>query len=89
MDWASARINAQGSRRATWKLELLMEISGLYQLLCRGFQFRIEVGNDVLEGRDCLLNRGNLHQFPAAHRTPAVLERDNEVPALFLKLNKR
>ena len=68
---------------------MLMKISGLNQPLRRGFQLRIEIGDDVLEGRDCLLNRGNLHQFPAAHRTPAVLERDNEVPSLFLKLNKR
>ena len=61
----------------------------LNEPLCRRFQFRIEVGDDVLEGRDCLLNRSNLHQFPTAHRAPAVLERHNEVPSLFLKLNKR
>jgi hypothetical protein len=79
-------INARGSRRATWKPELLMEISGL---LRRRFQLRIEVSNDVLEGRDCLLDRSNLHQLPAAHGPSAVLEGDNEVPSLFLKLNKR
>ncbi len=81
--------NAHGSRRATWKPELLMEISRLNQPSGGGFQFRIKIGDDVLERRDCLLNCGNLHQFPAAHRTPAVLERDDEVPSLFLKLNKR
>ena len=35
--------------------------------LRRGFHFRVEVGNDVLEGRDRLLNRGNLHQLSQVH----------------------
>ena len=50
----------------------------------RRFQFGIEVGNDVLESRDRLLNRGNMDQFPAADRTVAVLQRDNQVSPLLL-----
>ena len=48
-----------------------------------------EVGNDVLECRDGLLDRSNLHQFPATDRTVAILQRDNQIPSLLLKLNKR
>ena len=56
-----------------------------------GFHFRlgVEVGDDVLEGRDRLLHRGDLHQFPATDRTVAILQRDNQIPALLLELNKR
>ena len=53
------------------------------------FSFGVEIGDDVLECRDGLLNRGDLHQFPAADRTVAILQRDNQIPALLLKLNKR
>jgi hypothetical protein len=56
--------------------------------LRRRFHFSIEVGNDVLECRYRLLNRGDLHQFPAADRAVAILQPDNQVPALLLKLNK-
>ena len=60
-------------------------------VLRRGFHFRlgVEVGDDVLECRDRLLNRGDLHQFPATDRTVAILQRDNQIPALLLELNKR
>jgi hypothetical protein len=57
--------------------------------LRRCFQFSVEVGNDVLEGRDRLLNRSDLYQFPAANRTVAVLQRDNQIPPLLLELNQR
>ena len=57
--------------------------------LRRRFHFGVEVGDDVLERRDRLLNRGDLHQFPAADRAVAVLQRDNQIPPLLLELNKR
>lgn len=57
--------------------------------LGRRFQFRIQVGDDVLEGRNRLLNRGNLQQFPAADGTIAVLQRYNQIPPLLLELNQR
>lgn len=57
--------------------------------LRRRFQFRIEVGNDVLAGRDRLLNGGDLHQFPATDRAVAILQRYNQIPALLLKLYQR
>jgi hypothetical protein len=53
-----------------------------------GFQLGVEVGDDVLECRDRLLNRRNLHQFPAADRAVAILQRDDQIPPLLLKLNK-
>jgi len=53
------------------------------------FHFRIKVGNDVLEGGDRLLNRGDLHQFPATDRAITILQGDNQIPPLFLKLDKR
>src|ERR1700722_20163647 len=53
------------------------------------FHFRIKVGNDVLEGGDRLLNRGDLHQFPAIDRAITILQGDNQIPPLFLKLDKR
>ena len=57
--------------------------------LGRRFHFGVEVGDDVLECRDRLLNGRDLHQFPTANRSIAVLQRYNQVPPLFLKLNKR
>ena len=57
--------------------------------LRRRFHFSVEVGDDVLECRDRLLNRGDLHQFPAADRAVAVLQRDNQIPPLLLELNER
>src|SRR5438445_2263502 len=36
--------------------------------LCRRFHFSVEVGDDILECRDRLLDRRDLHQFPAADR---------------------
>jgi hypothetical protein len=57
--------------------------------LSRRFQFGIEVGDDVLERGDGLLDRRNLHQFPAADRAIAILQRDDQIPSLLLKLNKR
>ena len=57
--------------------------------LGRRFQFGIEVGNDILECGDGLLNRRDLHQLPAADRAVAVLQGDDQIPSLLLKLNKR
>ena len=53
------------------------------------FHFGIEIGDDVLERRDRLLDRRDLHQFPARDRTAAILQRDDKVAPLLLKLNKR
>jgi len=58
-------------------------------MLRRRFQFRIEIGDDILECRNRLLNRRDLQQFPAADRAVAVLQRDDQVPSLFLELNQR
>jgi hypothetical protein len=55
----------------------------------RGFHFGVEVGDNVLESRDGLLDRRDLHQLPAADRAVAVLQRDNQIPPLLLELNKR
>src|SRR5216684_4930962 len=57
--------------------------------LCRRFHFSIEISDDVLECRDRLLNRGNLHQLPAADRAVAILQGDNQIPPLLFELNKR
>jgi hypothetical protein len=57
--------------------------------LRRGFHFCVEIRDNILERRDRLLNRGDLHQLPAADRPIAVLQRDNQIPPLFLKLNER
>jgi hypothetical protein len=64
-------------------------LSGGETGLCRGFQLGIEVSDDVLECRDRLLDRRNLDQLPAADRGVAILHRDDQIPALLLKLNKR
>ena len=53
------------------------------------FQFGVEIGDDILEGRYGLLDRRDLHQFPAAYRPDSVLQRDNQIPPLLLELNKR
>ena len=50
---------------------------------------RIEIGDNVLECRDRLLDRRDLHQFPARDRTAAILQRYDQVAALLFKLNKR
>ena len=57
--------------------------------LRRRFHFGVEVGDDVLECRDRLLDGCDLHQLPAAHRSAAVLQRDNQIPPLLLELNER
>src|SRR6266480_1606298 len=57
--------------------------------LCRRFHFSVEVGDDILECRDRLLDRRDLHQFPAADRAVAILQRDDQIPTLLLQLNKR
>ena len=54
-----------------------------------GLHFSVEVRDNILESRDGLLNRRDLHQFPAADRAVAVLQRDNQIPPLLLKLNQR
>ena len=53
------------------------------------FHFGIEIGDDVLKRRDRLLERRDLHQFPARNRTAAILQRDDEIATLLFKLNKR
>src|SRR6478672_12019317 len=53
------------------------------------FHFGVEIGDDVLERRDRLLDRRDLHQFPARDRTAAILQRYDQVAPLLLKLNKR
>ena len=89
--WASARASARGWRRATWNPEFLSAQAGrgIRPALRRRFHFGVEVGDDVLECRNRLLNRGDLHQFPAADRAVAVLQCDNQIPPLLLELNKR
>ena len=83
--------NAQGCRRAIWNPDPAVEAGERATVLSRGFHFSfsVEVGDDVLEGRDGLLNRGDLHQFPATDRTIAILQRDNQIAPLLLELNKR
>jgi len=53
------------------------------------YHFSVEVRDHLFEGRDRLLNRGDLHQFPAADRTASILQRDHQISALLLELNKR
>jgi hypothetical protein len=66
-----------------------MTESKVYWALRRRFHFRIEIGDDVLERRDRLLDRGDLHQFPAVDRAVALLQRDHQVAPLLLELNQR
>jgi hypothetical protein len=73
--WATDRIRKSTMRRLRRR--------------CIHFHFCIEIGDDVLEGGDRLLNSGDLHQFPAAHWTVAVLQRDDQIAPLLLELNKR
>ena len=54
----------------------------------RCLHFGVKVRDNVLESRDGLLNRCDLHQLPAADRAAAVLQRDNQIPPLLLKLNQ-
>jgi hypothetical protein len=54
-----------------------------------GFYLSVEIGNDLLECRDSLLDRSYLHQFPVTDRAIAILQRDDQVTALLLELNKR
>ncbi|HEX2363845.1 MAG TPA: hypothetical protein VHJ00_02300, partial [Bradyrhizobium sp.] len=53
------------------------------------FQLGIEVGNNLLECLDGLLDRGDLHQLPARDRARAVLQGDDQVAPLLLELNER
>ena len=55
----------------------------------RRFQLGIEIGNNLLEGLNGLLDCRDLHQFPAAHRPIAVLQRDDQIPPLLLELDQR
>ncbi|HKS18499.1 MAG TPA: hypothetical protein VJS63_04730 [Bradyrhizobium sp.] len=57
--------------------------------LGRCLQFGIEIGNDVLERRNRLLDGRNLHQLPTANRAIAILKRNDQVSPLLLKLNQR
>ena len=83
-----ARNSAPRSRRATSNAEQVLRPENEGGLRCR-FQFRVEVGDDVFKSRNRLLNRGDLHQLPAADRADAVLQCDDQIPPLFLQLNKR
>src|SRR5258706_8915140 len=88
--WASARGNAQRSRRATWNPEIPVLLRAADRVASgRRFHFGIEVRDDVLECQDRLLNRGDLHQFPGTDRAVAILQGDNQIPPLLLELNKR
>jgi hypothetical protein len=53
------------------------------------FHFGIQISNDVLESLDRLLDRRNLHQLPVLDRTVPFLKRNDQIPSLLLKLNKR
>ena len=86
---ASARGERAGWRRAIWNLIAPAQAEREISRLRRRFHFGVEVGDDVLECRDRLLNRGDLHQFPAADRTVAILQRDDQIPPLLLELNER
>src|SRR3954452_13949764 len=89
MRWASVRASASSSKTATSNAKFSEATLQSRTALGRGFQFGIEVGDHVLACGDSLLERGDLHQFPAAHRGVAVLQTDNQVAPLFLELNKR
>src|SRR5712671_4161372 len=88
--WASADGNAQRFKRATWSPEIAVPPKAADKVASgRRFHFGIEVRDDVLECRDRLLNRGDLHQFPGTDRAVAILQGDNQIPPLLLELNKR
>ncbi|HVX79414.1 MAG TPA: hypothetical protein VHB49_25035 [Bradyrhizobium sp.] len=53
-----------------------------------GFHLGVEIGDHILERRNRLLNCRNLDQLPARHRAFAVLQRDHQIPPLFLELDK-
>src|SRR4029077_16904350 len=57
--------------------------------LRRRLELGVEVGNDVLEGGNGLLNRRDLHHIPAPNWAVAVLQRDDQIPPLLLELDKR
>ena len=61
----------------------------VWRALRRGFHFGIKIGDDVLEGGDRLLNRGDLHQFPAVDRAVALLQPYHQIAPLFLELDQR
>src|SRR5260221_9127358 len=86
--WASAGENAQAWRCGTWNPGGLGAAPGVETALRRRFHLGIEVCDDVIESRNRLLNRGDLHQFPAADRAGAILQGDDQIPPLLLELNK-
>src|SRR3978361_110950 len=57
--------------------------------LRRRVQLGIEIGDDVFERRNGLLNCRDLHQFPAVDRSIALLQRHDQIPALLLELHQR
>jgi hypothetical protein len=57
--------------------------------LCRRFHLGIEIGDDVFERRNGLLDGGDLDQLPARDRAIAVLQSDHQIPPLLLELNER
>lgn len=84
-----AHANVPAWKNAIWNPDLPNDTEDGKTALRRRFHFGVEIGDDVLECRYSLLNRGDLHQFPAANRTVAVLQADNQISALLFKLNKR
>ena len=57
--------------------------------LSRDVDFRVEIGNNVLAGRDCLLDGRYLHQLFGRDRAIASLQLDHQIAPLLFKLNER
>ena len=98
---ASAKPNAPIWKRAIWKADHSVGKIPEKRTLGPGrpgaigsgrsfhLDFRVEIVDDILERRDRLLDRRDLHQFPARNRAAAILQRDDEIAPLFLELNER
>ena len=90
--WPWARRRASAQRSQARYLETLSSRRQRRAGDCRqaaASSLGVEVGDDLLERLDRLLDRRDLHQFPAADRAVAVLQRDDQIPPLLLELNKR
>src|ERR1700694_4035833 len=88
-DWVSVPAHGRRWKRVTWNPEILSLRASDKEGSGRRFQFRIEVGDDVLERRDRLLHGRDLDQSPAADRGIAVLQGYNHIPPLLLELHQR
>ncbi len=53
------------------------------------FHLGVEIGDDVLERGNRLLNSGDLHQFPSVDRAIAVLQSDHQIASLLFELDER